>query len=58
MTDEENDSEEGNPYQTIIINDFKKIIFNVTTSQIEQWSMLTYVINYVQDNRNHINYYK
>ena len=40
------------------INDFDRINVNVNTSQMEQWSILSNVINYVQYNRNPSNYYK
>ena len=48
----DHDNEVENPYWNIIINDFERINVNVNTSQIEQWSILSNVINYVQYNRN------
>ena len=55
--DKEHDSEEENPYQTMIINDFEKIHMNINISQ-KQWSILINVINYVQYKRHPIDYYK
>ena len=42
----------------MVINDFEKINVNINTSQIEQWSIFSNVINYVQYNRDPIDYYK
>ena len=50
--DKKNGSEEENPYQTMIINYFEKINVNIHTSQMEQCSTLSNIINYVQYNRN------
>ena len=52
----ENDSKEEKPYKTIITDDFEKINVNLNTSQMEQWSMLCNVINYVQYNWNPVAY--
>ena len=41
---------EVNPYCNIIINDFDRE--NVIASQMEQWSILSNVVNYVQYDRN------
>ena len=40
----------------MIINDFEKISPNINILQIEQWSILSKVINNVQHNRNAIDY--
>ena len=42
----------------MIINDFKKSNINFNTSQMEQWSILSNIINYVLYNRNPIDYQK
>ena len=42
----------------MIINYFEKINVNINTSQMEQWSILSNVMNYVQYNRNLRDYYK
>ena len=42
----------------VIINDFKKVNANINSSQMEQWSILSNFLNYVQYYRNHIDYYK
>ena len=42
----------------MIIHDFDRINVNVNKSQMEQWSILSNVINYVQYNRNPRDYYK
>ena len=47
-----------NPYQNMIINDINKININVDTSQMEQWSTLSNVINYVQYRKNPVDYFK
>ena len=56
--DNNNDNEADNLYQNIIINDFDRINVNVNISKIEQSSVLSNVINYVQYNRNLRDYYK
>ena len=43
------DEEEVNPYHNIIINNIDRE--NVITSQMEQWSILSNVVNYVQYDR-------
>ena len=48
--DDINKEEEVNPYCNIIINEFDKK--NVIASQMEQWSILSDVVNYVQYDRN------
>ena len=40
----------------MIVNDFEKINVNVNTSQMEQLSILSNVINCVQYNRNPVDY--
>ena len=45
-------SDEENPYQSMIINGFEKINVNIETSQMENWLILSNVINYIQYNRN------
>ena len=42
----------------MMLNDLEKINVNTNTSQIEQWSILCSVINYVQYNRNLIDYHE
>ena len=42
----------------MIINNIDRINANVNTSQMEQWSILSNVINYVQNNMHHRDYYK
>ena len=44
------------PQTVLIINNFEKIYVN--TSQLEQWSILSNVPNYVQYNRHPIGYYQ
>ena len=58
MLDNNNDNEAENPFQIIIINDFDRINVNGYTSQIEQWLILSNVINYVQYSRNPRDDYK
>ena len=47
--------EEMNPYHNMIINEFDRE--NVISSQMEQWSILGNVVNYVQCDRNPKNFY-
>ena len=47
--------EEVNPYSDIIINEFDRE--EIITSQIEQWSILSNVVNYVQYDRNQRDFY-
>ena len=54
----DNDNEAENPDQNVINNDFDRFNVHVNTSQMEQWSILSNVINYVQYNRNPRDYYK
>ena len=49
------DEEEITPYHTIIINNIVRE--NKITSQIEQWSILSNAVNYVQYDRNPKNFY-
>ena len=42
----------------MIINVSEKLNVNINISQMEEWSMISNVINYVLYNRNPINYYK
>ena len=42
----------------MIINDFNRINVNVNTSQMEQWSILSNVINFIRYKRDPIDYYK
>ena len=44
------DDDKINPYQKIIVNNIDKD--NIITSQMEQWSILSDVVNYVQYDRN------
>ena len=46
----DNIDDEVNPYHNIIINNIDKE--NAKTSQMEQWSILSNVVNYVQYDRN------
>ena len=48
------DDDETNTYHNLIINNIEK---NVITSQMEQWSIINNVINYVQYDRNPKNFY-
>ena len=48
------EDDEVNPYHNIIINNIDKE--NVITSQMEQWLILSNVVNYVQYDRNPKNY--
>ena len=48
--------DEVNPYHNILINNIDKE--NIITSQIEQWSILSNIVNYVQNDRNPKNYYE
>ena len=50
------DDDEVNPYHNIIINNIDKE--EVTTSWMEQWSILSKVVNYVQYDRNPNNFCK
>ena len=56
--DKDNKLEEENPYQDMIINSFEKNNVDRNVSQMEQWKLLSKVINQVQYNRNLIDYYK
>ena len=47
--DNMDNEEEVNPYQNVIINEFDRE--NIITSQMEQWSILGNVVNYVQYDR-------
>ena len=49
------DEDEVNPYQEIITNKVEKE--NIITSQMEQWSILSNVANYVQYDRHHSIFY-
>ena len=42
--------EELNPYQNIIKNEFDRV--DIITSQLEQWSILSNIVNYMQYDRN------
>ena len=46
---------EVNPYQNIILNEFDRE--NIIASQMEQWSILSNVVNYVQYDRNPRDFY-
>ena len=46
----DNTSDEENPYRELIVNNAEKI--ETTLSQLEQWSILSNVINYVQYDQN------
>ena len=45
-----------NPYHNIIIYNIEKD--NASTSQMEQWSILSNIVNYVQYDRNPKNFYE
>ena len=50
------DDGEVNPYHNILINDIDKE--NVFTSQVEKWSILSNIVNYVQYDRSPKHLYK
>ena len=50
------DDDKVNPYHNILINNIDKE--NVITSQLEQWSILSNIVNYVQYDRNPKNFYE
>ena len=56
--DNGNEPEEENLYQDMIINNFEKNDVNGSISQMEQWSILSNVFNYVQYERNPRDYFK
>ena len=39
MLDRQNINDKENPYEAMIINDFKMITVKVDTSQVEEWSI-------------------
>ena len=45
--DKDNELGEENPYQDIILNNFEKNDVDRNISQMEQWSILNNVINYI-----------
>ena len=49
------DEDEVNPYHEIITNKIEKE--NIITMQMEQWSILSNVVNYVQYDRHPRNFY-
>ena len=49
------DDDKVNPYNEIITNNIEKE--NIITSQMEQWSILSNIVNYVQYDRHHRNFY-
>ena len=51
----DDNSGDENPYRELIVNNACKI--ENTLSQMEQWSIFTNVINYVQYNKNPKNFY-
>ena len=55
MSKNNKDNDEINPYHKIIVNNIDKE--NIITSQREQWVILSYVVNYVQYDRNPKNFY-
>ena len=52
----DNTNDKVNPYQNIIMHNVYKD--NPNTSQMEQWSILSNVVNYVQSDRNPKNFYE
>ena len=54
----EHNNEAESPYQNIIIIDFDGLNVNMIMSKMEQWSILSNVINYVQSNSNPRDCYK
>ena len=50
------DKEEVNPYHKIVINNIDKD--SIHTSQIEHWSILSNVVNYIQYDRNPKNFHE
>ena len=53
--DNTDNEEEVNPYQNIIVNEFDRE--NIITSQMEQKSILSNIVNYVQYDRNARDFY-
>ena len=55
LSKDDTDDDKINPYHNIIINNIDKE--NIITSQMEQWSIPSNVVNYVQYDRNPKNFY-
>ena len=55
LDNDNNNKEEQKQYQNIIMNKFNRE--NIITSQMEQWSILSNVVNYVQYDRNPRDFY-
>ena len=53
--DDIDNKDEVNPYCNIVINEFE--MENVIASQMEQWSILSNAVNYVQYDRNPRDFY-
>ena len=51
----DNNSRDENPYKELIVNNASKV--DSTLTQIEQWSILSNIINYVQYSRNPKNFH-
>ena len=49
------DEDEINPYHNVIVKNTDKE--NIITSQMKQWSILSNIVNYVQNDRNHKSFY-
>ena len=56
LSKDNTDSEEVNPYQNIVINNRYKD--NPSTSQMEQWSILSNVVNHAQYDGNPKNFHE
>ena len=56
--DKDNEIEEEGSYQNMIINNFEKYNVDRNISQMEQRSILSNVINYIQYDRNPSDYFK
>ena len=52
----DNTDDEVNPYQKIVINNVYKD--NINTSQMEQWSILSNIVNYIENGRNPKNFHE
>ena len=50
-----NNNGDGNPYRDLVVNNADRV--ELSHSPIEQWSILSNVINYVQQSRNPFNFH-
>ena len=51
----DNTSEDTNPYCEVIVNDAEK--YDIILLQMEQWSILSNMVNYIEYNRHPKNFY-